>query len=55
MDDAAGSIGQMFKKKKKKARRKAVPCYILWDLPDWVAIPPLEAEQTWVPWQGALH
>ena len=44
MDDAAGSIGKIGKKKKKKPEGKQC-LSILWDLPDWVAIPPLEAEQ----------
>ena len=62
MDDAAGSIGKM--EKKKKMEGKQCLC-ILWDLPNWVAIPPVEGEQASVPlqnragvytaWKGALH
>ena len=49
MDDAAGSIGKMEKKKKWKESSAYVFCEtsLTWD-----AIPSLEAEQAWVPLQN---
>ena len=49
MDDAAGSIGKMEKKKKRKESSAYVFCEtsLTWD-----AIPSLEAEQAWVPLQN---
>ena len=49
MDDAAGSIGKM---EKRKYGRKAVPTVFCETSLTWDAIPSLEAEQAWVPLQN---
>ena len=44
MDDAAGSIGKMLKKRKESSAYCILGYLLTWD-----AVPSLEAEQAWVP------